>query len=179
MSRRRALIGQNSNVSFPLYLYNEGVISPVVQDFTTDGYKYGESFAQSKESSYLRIYSTSQYNIRGGRTYTTQLKIPQSCVGKTLHVTGTQVNSAASDMRNSKAYAFISESVVTTSNTENVISSGSFVNNIHTSQDLLGASTTINIHLTLSITQAGYISIVGYKGYNGNLDMKINKIWIE
>ena len=178
MSRRRALMSNNAD-SFPMYLYNDGVISHVVQDFTTDGYKYGESFAQSKGSSYLRIYSTSQYNIRGGRTYTTQLPIPISCIGKTLHVTGTQVNSAASDLRNSKAYVFISESVITTSNTENVISSGSFVNNIQTSQDLLGASTTINIHLTLSITQAGYISIVGYKGYSGNLNMNINKIWIE
>lgn len=181
MRRRRALMGAQGGELFPLYLYNEGVISPVVGSFTTDGYKYGQPFAQSQEDTYLQIISTSPYNFRGGRTFTIQSPIPRSCVGKTLRLSGTQTNqnTGVSDMRNSYVYAFISDAVVTSSDTESVIDSGSFVDSISDRQLILGANTTINLNLSLAITKTGYVSIVAYKGYNGWLDVKIDKIWIE
>jgi hypothetical protein len=76
-------------------------------------------------------------------------------------------------------YAFISDAVVTTSDTESVIDSGSFVDSISDRQLIVSTNTTININLSLVITKTGYVSIVVYKGYVGGLDVKIDKIWIE
>lgn len=167
-----------------VWLYNEGEVSPLIGAWTTTGYKYGSdsSFTQSFEATYLKIYSLSQYNVKGGRTFSSQLQISSNFIGKTLRVQGTQTNPLSGvgyDMRASNAYAIISESVVDTNDTQSVSSSGSFPNNIYAWQSIAGASTTINIDISLPITQAGYVSVVAYKGYGGRLDTHITKIWIE
>lgn len=184
-ARRRGLMGQESGGSqFPLYLYNEGEISSVAGDFTTDGYKYGadSNYEQSKQPEYLGIKSKNSFEYKGGRTFTTQYQIPNSCIGKTLRVIGTQTNTgntSSTDMRNSFARVYVSSQVVNNSEVQAVADSGCFVDAIYANQAINGKNKTINIDLTLTLTQAGYVSVMAYKGYGGWLDVKISKIWIE
>ena len=187
MSRRRALIAaSNSGSEFPLYLYNEGVISPIIGDFNTTGYKYGadSAFAQSKASTYLRLRSTSQYNLRGGRTWTGNNALPSQYIGKTLHCTGNMTNQQLNNRR-TFFRLYLSESVVDASDTEDVGNSGAFVNATYSNFQFSGsdadvpAETTKTFDISLPITQAGYVSVMFYKGFTGQIDVHVENIWIE
>ncbi len=166
--RRKSLLG--ANTSGKIWLYRNGVISPLIGDFITDGYQYGPSFSQTKGETDLMIAATSPYNIRGGRTFTGLNPIPAKYIGKTLHCKVTLCNV----QRASFARLYLSENVVSVSDVENVNDSGAFINSAF-------SEVTMNdtVDLSLPVTQAGYLSVMMYKGYPGLVSAEFEEIWIE
>lgn len=182
MRRRRALMaaGKASSV---ISLYDTGVEASVTGGFNTTGYKYGASnqFTQSKGTAYLVLQSLNQYNIRGGRTWTTTNPIPSNAIGKTLRATGTVTNTGFSN-KSTYVRLYNSENVVDASSTENVDDSGAFVDAQYAQFDFgndVPAGTTKSFDISLPITFAGYVSVMFFKGYNGNIVVHVDKIWIE
>lgn len=181
--RRRALM---AGAGGPIWLYNQGVEAPLSGGFNTTGYKYGASnmYTQSKGATYLVLQALSQYNIRGGRTWTTSQQIAASMVGKTLHCSGT-VSNTAGENRSTFVRLYRSENVIDASSTENVDSSEAFVNAQYAnfqfsgSTEIVPAGTTKTFDLSLQIAAPGYVSVMFYKGYLGYIVVRIDKIWIE
>lgn len=183
MRRRRALMAAGK-ASSGIPLYDAGVEAPITGGFNTTGYKYGadNQFAQSKDASYLVLQSLSQYNISGGRTWTTANTIPSNAIGKTLRAIGTVTNTLAAS-RNTYVRLYNSENVVDASDTEDVNESGAFISAQYTQFDFsttdVPAGTTKSFDISLPITFAGYASIMFYKGYMGYIEVHVDKIWIE
>lgn len=166
--------------SDPVWLYKDGVTSPIIGGWNNAGYKYGSAFAQSQDATKLRIYSTSQYNNRGGRTFTTNLQIPADFINKSIHVKGSITITTLAG-RNNKGYVFISETVQDASSTEDVASSGAFTNAIskYFESDNMAIGTTKTFELVIELTKVGYLSLVGYKGYNGYVTVNFEEVWVE
>ena len=181
MLRRRALMGAQGEGSGPVWLFNNGVTSSVAGGWNNAGYKYGSTFAQAITSNSLHVYSTNKYNTRGGRTYTTNNVLPANLLGKTLVLKGTLVTSDVNDNRNCAIYLYISETVTNASTVESVPSSGAFTNEIHRSKTytIQDASGTDNFEIRLPITQTGYVSLVGYKGYTGTYHFYFKEVYAE
>lgn len=183
MRRRRALMAAGK-ASSGIPLYDAGVEAPITGGFNTTGYKYGADnlFAQSKDASYLVLQSLSQYNIRGGRTWTTANRIPSNAIGKTLRATGTVTNTELAN-KNTYVRLYNSENVVDASDTEDVNESGAFISAQYTQFDFstndVPAGATKSFDISLPITFAGYASIMFYKGYMGYIEVHVDKIWIE
>jgi len=184
MDRRRALMMAKEE-SGPIWLYNQGEEADITGGFNTTGYKYGASdqFAQSKGATYLVLQSLSQYNLRGGRTWTTANTIPSNAIGKTLRATGTVSNTRVVN-RNTYVRLYNSENVADASSTENVNNSGAFVGAQYTQFNFsiptdVPAGTTKSFDISLPITFAGYVSVMFYKGNNGYIVVHVDKIWIE
>lgn len=181
-NRRRALMAAlEGGDSFPLYLYNEGVISPVVGDFNTDGYKYATQFSQSKQPDYLYITATSLYNIPGGRTWSGNIPISAKYIGKTLKCSG--VVGVTGDVAGGRSYVFLylSDSVTNDSSNISPLDSTAFENESHVSfyTGELTAGQSKTFTLSLPITKDGYVSVVMFKNYNGKMYTMFQKIWIE
>ena len=181
MKRRRALVAGEASIS----LYDTGVEAPVTGGFNTTGYKYGAAnhFTQSKGAAYLVLQTLSQYNIHGGRTWTTKNRIPSKAIMKTLRATGTITNTEYVN-KNTYVRLYNSENVVDASSTENVNNSGAFVGAQYAQFDFSTATetpagTTKSFDISLPITFAGYVSVMFYKGYNGYIIVHVDKIWIE
>ena len=185
MRRRRALMTARGGKSFPIYLYNNGVTSPIIGDWNTTGYQYGSDvhFGQSKDSTALCIHANSIYSIKGGRTYTGDNPIPTRFVGKTLHIKGYwELNGELAGGRAYDAYAIISDSVQNASSEQDVLTSGAFTNGISAVSSVttdMSAGTTLPFSFILPITKAGYVSLVMYKGYNGLIYAYFQEVWIE
>lgn len=184
MQRRRALM-RSKKASSVISLYDTGVEAPITGGFNTTGYKYGASdkFTQSKGASYLVLQSLNQYNIRGGRTWTTTNRIPSNAIGKTLRATGTVTNTG-NVSKNTYVRLYNSENVVDASSTENVNNSGAFIDAQYTQFDFstatdVPAGTTKSFDISLPVTFAGYVSVMFFKGYNGYIIVHVDKIWIE
>ena len=164
------------------WLYKNGVVSPVIGSFVPDGYQYGTHFSQSMRSADLYITATSQYNLRGGRTWTGEKPFPEAFVGKTLHCTGFIGNQAMST-RNGFTRMYLSGAVHTVSDTENVASSGAFENATYAEENAFmtdtAAGTGKSFHLVLPIVKSAYLSLMMYKGYNGTNYAVFQEIWIE
>ena len=184
MRRRRALMAVGK-ASSGIPLYDAGVEAPITGGFNTTGYKYGADgkFAQSKDASYLVLQSLSQYNIRGGRTWTTANTIPSNAIGKTLRAIGTVTNTGLSN-QNTYIRLYNSGNVVDVSDTEDVNESGAFTGAQYaqfdfSTADNVPAGTTKSFDISLPISFAGYVSVMFYKGYNGYIVVHVDKIWIE
>ena len=165
-----------------IWLYRNGVISPILGSFDSSGYQYGGSFSQSMREEDLYITATSQYNIRGGRTWTGTNPIPAACVGKALHCTG-YIGNRTLTTRNGFTRMYLSETVHTVSDTENVAESGAFENAVYAEEDAFmtdtASGTEKRFHLVLPIMKSAYLSLMMYKGNNGTNYAAFQEIWIE
>lgn len=184
LNRRRALMAAEE-LSSIISLYDTGIEAPITGGFNATGYKYGVdgAFTQSKGASYLVLQSLSQYNIHGGRTWTTTNTIPSNAIGKTLRATGTVTNTANNSKR-TFVRLYNSGNVVDASDTESVDNSGAFVGAQYAQFDFsletdVPAGTTKSFDISLPVTFAGYVSVMFYKGYTGNIVVHVDKIWIE
>lgn len=184
--RRRELILPSE--SGPIWLYNEGEVSPIIGGWNTTGYKYGSDayFPQSIQPTYLQLGPTNQYNNKGGRTFTSNNRLPASLIGKTLHVVGTMGITMVAGGRDTYAYVFISDDVVDDSSKQFVGQTGAFVAPkiykyfAFTSGTVsVPVNTVKDFELVLPITQDGYLSVCFYKGHNGQITTKFMKIWAE
>lgn len=185
MDRRRALLSSGAE-SGPVWLYNRGVTSGIIGGWNTVGYRYGAQFDQAEEPESLRIFATSSYNNRGGRTYTSNNILPSDIVGKTLHVKGYfEMRGSIKGGRDSYVHAFISDSVQDVSNVESALNSGAFAGQIHISQVCTPGTSDIkpgktrDFEMILPLTKTGFLSLVFYKGYNGLLYSYFTEVWIE
>ncbi len=165
-----------------IWLYRNGVISPIIDSFDTSGYQYGAHFSQSIRQADLYITATSQYNIRGGRTWTATNPIPSACIGMSLHCTG-YIGNQSMSTRNGFTRMYLSEAVHTVSDTESVASSGAFENATYAEENTFitdtSAGTEKSFHLVLPIVKSAYLSLMMYKGYNGTNYTVFQEIWIE
>lgn len=186
MARRMALMGQVKPAG-PIWIYNQGEETDLSGEFTTTGYKYGadSAFAQSKGSKYLILQATSHYNVRGGRTWTTSIPLPESMRGKTLRCTGTMSNPSGNS-RSSFFRLYNAQTVIDISSTEDVNNSGAFVDAEYANFQFSGtaaqevpAGTTKTFDLSLQLTTPGYVSVMFYKGYISTMVVHIDKIWVE
>lgn len=180
MKRRRALMAQGEDSGI-VWLFNNGTTSSVAGGWNESGYKYGTAFAQAITINSLHVYSTSKWNNRGGRTYTTNNRLPANLIGKTLVVKGTLEASGSTDIRTTAIYLYISETVTDASSVEDVRSSGAFTNEIHSSKVYSNSDTvgTYNFEVRLPITQTGYVSMVGYKGNTGTYHFYFKEVYAE
>lgn len=173
---------KNADPIQKIWLYRNGVVSPIIGSFDTSGYRYGAHFSQSMRQADLFITSTSQYDIHGGRTWTGTNPIPAACAGRSLHCTG-YIGNQSSYTRKGFTRMYLSDAVHTVSDTENVAASGAFENAVCAEENAFMADTapgTVkHFHLVLPIIRSAYLSLMMYKGYNGTNYAVFQEIWIE
>ena len=164
------------------WLYRNGSVSPVIGSFVPDGYQYGALFSQSMRQADLYITATSQYNIRGGRTWTAANPIPSACIGMSLHCTG-YIGNQSMSTRNGFTRMYLSEAVHTVSDTESVADSGAFEHAAYAEENAFmtetAPGTEKRFHLVLPILKSAYLSLMMYKGNNGTNYAVFQEIWIE
>ena len=180
-ARRNGLLG--GALPGKIWIYQNGVVSPIIGNFSDNGYQYGSPFSQSKRETDLFITSTSPYNIRGGRTWTGNRTIPPVLIGRTLRCTG-HLGSNQYDNRIAFVRMYLSGEVATVSSEEDVSTSGAFLQSTYVEAAVdfnhpLAENTNFAFDLSLPITQPGFLSLMLYKGYSGLVYASFESIWIE
>ena len=160
-----------------VWLYKDGELADFLGSLKT-GTAYSESSTYNKasqEETYLYIYGTtanSGSTYRGGKSFTSENKIPSSLIGKTLHVKGEHKNTSSNT--NDQAYAYIAGTISSAYLLDNAYS-----NYIRASKDFGQENDYTEFELVLPITRVGYLSLVGRKVNAGIYGFKFTEVWAE
>lgn len=160
-----------------IYLYNNGVTSEIYGPINNKGYSANATYNKATfESTYLQVYGNSSgatAAVKGGKTFSFENPLPAEYIGKKVYIRGKHKNTSsnASDI----AYIFISDALPDTTSTSFATA---FPNYIYNSFTMKQASDFTNFELSLTITRAGYLSIVGRKNGGGYSYIQFYEIFI-
>ena len=174
--RRRALMIGAKTPSGKIWLYNNGVISPIIGNFSVFGYSHNSTYNKAEiTDEYLWYHNDSSgatSALTGGKTFTSELILPSYLIGKTIHVKGQHKNNQTA--ANDSAGVYVSDSVVNSQSPNT-----SFVNNINTVLPLATDIQLTDFEFTLLLTKIGFLSLVGRKQSSGKVEIRFLEVWAE
>lgn len=175
INRRRGLMNK-TQAGIKIVLYQDGDISEVLGSIVNAGLKQQATYNQvSIENTYLKYYNTSTgatAAVKGGNSFASTLALPASYIGKTLHVKGQHKNSASS--AEDRATAVIAESISSASTFGDAY--GTY---IYKTEVLGQHASFADFEISLSISMAGYLSLIGRKNAAGAVEIRFKEVWVE
>lgn len=177
MRRRRALMAAKNISLPPISLYDNGVISEFAGGLNNIGYSRNSKFnTATQEGTYLKYTCTSTSaapTVLGGKAFTFTNVLPQSCIGRTLHVKYKHKNTSTT--ANDRIRAVVAPIV-----TSSTIFNTAYPDSIYATAELTQDADFVAGELVLPITIIGYVSICGYKESGGGIyDIRVTEVWIE